>query len=240
MSDHHSLSEMSITELSYSMGLSKKKYRVFYYFIIVCLHLYMHNWMGEIFPEVTFFRRLCFLTNISFYSNLIYFLYVLIMHVPYGHKFKNHHFLSAYFKFCYGLSFVVFIMYWGMIIADPSLLVRDPSIKILPLFLDLFLHGANFIFNFIEHVYVFPKSDNKAIGIVFYILFSFSYSIFLQIIYRSHGIIVYPFVNKFSVVEFSLFVGIATFMIYLGDITYRFLLQKEKTHKIHHGEGKKE
>ena len=228
MSTSHSLSEMSISELSYAVGLSKKKSRVFYYFIIICLHLYMNNWLKEVFPGVPFLRRLCFLTNISFYSNLIYYLYVLIMHVPYGHKFKNFKFLSAYFKVCYGLSFVVFIMYWGLVIADPSLLIRDPKVTVLPLILDLFLHGANFILNFFEHVYVFPKSDNKAIGIVFYGLFSLCYSLLLQIIYRTHGIVVYPFVSKFSIIEFSLFVGLSTFLIYIGDCTYRFLLKKEK------------
>jgi hypothetical protein len=233
MSSSHNLSEMSITELSYTVGLSKKKSRLLYYLIIICLHFYMHNWLAEVFPDVTFFRRILFLTNISFYSNLIYYIYVFIMHVPYGHKFKHHIFLTAYFKFCYGLSFVVFIMYWGMVISDPSLLVRDPTITILPLFLDLFLHGANFILNLIEHVFVFPKSDSKAIGILFYGLFSMGYAVLLQIVYKSHGISVYPFVNKFSLIEFSLFVGVATFMIYIGDCTYRLFLKKEKHHHVH-------
>ncbi len=224
--------ETTISELSYSVGLSKRTNRIFYYCLIVILHLYMHLWLIDIFPETSLFRRMCYLTNISFYLNLIYYSYVLIMHVPYGNRFKHFKFLQGYFKFCYAISFVVFILYWGMIFADPSLLISKPDRKMLPLFLDLFLHGANFILNFIEHVFVFPKSDSRAMGILFYFVFSIFYASFMKFLYHSHGIEVYPFVSKLGLIEFTAFIGLATFLVYIGDLTYRFLLKVEK---ISHG-----
>ncbi len=221
--------DLSISELSYSAGISKRNTRVFYYCVIILAHLYMHFWLKDIFPETSFFRRLCYLTNMSFFLNLIYYSYVLIMHVPYGNRFKHFKFLQAYFKFCYAISFVVFILYWGMVISDPSLLISRPDKKMLPLALDLFLHGANFILNFVEHVFVFPKSDSKAIGVLSYLLFSFCYAFFMKFLYHSHGIEVYPFVSKLGILEFSLLIGIATFLVFLGDLTYRFFLKKEKS-----------
>jgi hypothetical protein len=225
--------ETTISELSFNVGLSKRTKRIFYYCLIVIIHLYMHMWLDHIFPESSLFRRMCFLTNISFYLNLIYYSYVLIMHVPYGNRFKHFRFLQAYFKFCYAISFVVFILYWGMIFADPSLLISRPDRKMLPLVLDLFLHGANFILNFIEHVFVFPKSDSRAMGLVFYLVFSIFYASFMKFLYHSHGIAVYPFVSKLGIIEFGAFIGLATFLVYLGDLTYRFFLKVEK---ITHGE----
>lgn len=220
--------ETTISELSYSIGLSKRTTRIFYYCLIVIIHLYMHLWLINVFPETSLFRRMCYLTNISFYLNLIYYSYVLIMHVPYGNRFKHFTFLQAFFKFCYSISFVVFILYWGMIFSDPSLLISNTDRKMLPLILDLFLHGANFILNFIEHVFVFPKSDSRAMGIVFYFVFSIFYACFMKFLYHSHRIEVYPFVSKLGIFEFTAFIGLATLLVYIGDLTYRFFLKVEK------------
>ena len=71
-----------------------------------------------------------------------------------------------------------------MIFSDPSLLISNTDRKMLPLILDLFLHGANFILNFIEHVFVFPKSDSRAMGIVFYFVFSIFYACFMKFLYH--------------------------------------------------------
>jgi hypothetical protein len=220
---------MSISELSFHAGLSKRNTRIFYYCILVITHLYMEFWSRSIFhTHFSYFKHLCFLTNISFYLNLIYYSYVLIMHVPYGNKFKNFKFLSAYFKFCYSISFVVFVLYWGFVITDPSLLLPDHKDRLAPFILDFFLHGMNFILNFIEHVYVFPKSDSKSVGYSFYIVFMICYGAFLQIIYHSQGVIVYPFVSKLSIIEFSVIVAIAIFLVSVGDATYRLLIKGEK------------
>jgi hypothetical protein len=50
----------------------------------------------------------------------------------------------------------------------------------------------------------------------------------MKILYHSYGIEVYPFVSKLGIIKFSALIGISTFLIFLGELTYRCSLKKEK------------
>jgi hypothetical protein len=222
---------ISISELSYIAGLSKRNKRITYYLILVLIHVYIEYWSRSIFSHVSFFKHLCYLTNISFFLNLFYYFYVLIMHVPYGNKIKHLPFLQAYFRICYSISFLVFVLYWGFILINPQMLIRDRSN--FPLALDFFLHGMNFILNFIEHVYVFPKSDSESVGVFSYLLITSGYAIFIKSIYHFLGTEVYPLVSKTTIIEFSIIVVIATLILFIGDFFYKSLLKKDIKEKKH-------
>jgi hypothetical protein len=221
--------ETSVTELYYKIGLNKKNYRIVYYLLVVLSHFYMHIWFANVFPTLSFLLKLCFLTKISFYSNLIYYSYVLVMQLnPSENRFTNFKFLQALFKFCFTISFVVLCMYWGMIFVDPSLLMDNPNMPVFPIVLDIFLHGLNFALNLVEHLYMFPKSDSKEVGLKFYLIFSLFYGGFIRFINHFYGIETYAFVSKLGIIEFAAIIGIATFLVYFGDFIYRFFLKVEK------------
>jgi hypothetical protein len=258
---------VSISEISYSAGLSKRNTRIFYYCLLVILHYYMYSRIRHSLPHSNFLLDLCFLNNISFYLNLIYYSYVLIMHVPYGNKLKNFKFLQAYFKFCYAISFLVFILYWLKIFMDPLFtdnniykvdvenlengifnqtsqvnqtigVLQTPEMRLritvtpLPMFIDLFLHGANFVINFIEHVYVFPKSDSKHIGIVVYFIFTFAYALLIQTINYLYGVAIYPLLSHVKIIEFFAVIGFAMILVYIGDCSYRFFIKKQMEQQV--------
>lgn len=212
-----------VEDFSEAAGLQKRSIRFTYYLILVLIHTYFMHWSYVLFP-VSIFVKLCYLTNISFYTNFVYYIYIFLLHTPLQKYIKNITFLRGLFKFAYTLSFVVFILYWGMILANPNLLKRhDYSI---PLTFDFFLHGANFIFNLIEHIYVLPRQNSDHVSYKFYVIFLMIYGSFLQLLYFLYNMAVYPFVATLSILQFLLVLVIAVILLIIGDYTYKLLLKK--------------
>ncbi len=130
------------------------------------------------------------------------------------------------------MSFLVFLYYWGLILTNPSMLSSSPTP--LPLLLDLFLHGANYVINLAEHVYVCPKDDCGDIGYLTYILFALFYSSLLQGLYVFFGIKIYPFVEDLNLIGFIIFNFIAFGIALIGDLTYyRLMKLKGRNRKLH-------
>lgn len=216
------MEEKIVTDFAEATGLYKRKTRFVYYLLVVSVHIYMQMWSRQIFP-VPITRHLCYLTNMSFYLNFIYYTYVFLLHTPIRERIKNYNLLKGISKFAYTLSFVVFVLYWGMIIADPTLLMKKG--RIIPFGLDLFLHGANYGLNLIEHVYLFPKGDSHHVSYFFYTLFMAFYGCLLQFVYNFYGMVIYPFV-ELGFIQYSVINLIGLGLVLIGDFSFKMLLKK--------------
>jgi hypothetical protein len=204
-----------------------KKFNIFkitYYSLAVLAHLLIIHWTNITFPG-PFLKKVCYLTNISLYLDTIYFISMLFVHLK---LIEFHRSVEiGYFKFCYVMSFVVFMLYWGIILTNPELLLRK-DVKI-PLGLDLFLHGANFILNLLEAKLINPR-ENYSFHFLFYLSFCGLYGAMLKAVMYVFDWVVYPFVSV-GHVEYFVVMLMALGLVLLGDLTYHGLT---KNHQYHH------
>ena len=192
-----------------------------YYFLLTLLHIYMFNYSRKTFPNMTFYGMARFLTHISFYVNGFYFITKFLTHIP----ILNALFTPIHekcgkkiFRFGFSLSFVVASMYWGMRLADPKLLL--PSGLVIPIDLDIFLHGGNFILNFLEHIFIQPEHNYQNSNKIF-LMFLIIYSIFLKVAYHAFGIFSYPFVKEKSPFVYLIVVVFGMLFLMSGDLIFR-------------------
>jgi hypothetical protein len=201
-----------------------KKIKFVYYFSLVYLHYYMRQWLLDVIPVISIIKHFSFLTIISLYLNYFYYSYSLLLETKIGSYIINHRFLTDVFKFAYVISFVVFLLFWTILFIDPNLL-RQGEI-ILPFYLNIFLHGANYILNLIEHTFVSPKPNSSRVNFKFYIVFSITYGVHLQIL-NLYGITVYPLVNQLSILQYSIVMMVSFLLTMAGDCTHHILMRKE-------------
>jgi hypothetical protein len=197
--------------------------KIFYYLGLVIIHYAVHYWMHSIFT-LPFLKRICFLTNISLLLNTIYYTSMLIVHLRIIKFHKNLE--RGLFKFSYCISFVVFTLYWSMILMNPKLL--NPGNFSLPILLDLFLHGANYLLNVVEMKFINPK-ENMEIKVIYYVLFCIIYGVLLKLVLYYLEWAVYPFVHSASHIEYFIILIIALMLVLLADHTYNKL-----AHDIRH------
>jgi hypothetical protein len=201
--------------------LRKGRKRAIYYIIISFIHFFMHYWSTNIFPN-SGFKRFLYLTNMSFYLNMIYYVWMLLTDHGLFHNSKlfSKDTEAAYFKFSYSLSFVVFLMYWGMVIFSNALINAGNP---LPIVFDLFMHGANYVLNLLEILFVNHKEDSKRMSYSFYIVFCIFYAGVLQCVYLIYGQALYPFVKDVSFIGFIIICLIAFSLMMIGDLSYKFV-----------------
>ena len=195
--------------------------KTFYYLLLTVLHIYMYSYLRATFPEMTFYGRLLFLTNISFYLNGFYYMSKFLSYVPILNAvFTNFDEKSRrkIFRFGFSLSFVVSFLYWGMRLADPKMLLA--SGVVIPIDLDLFLHGANFGLNFLEHIVITPEHNYDS-SLKDFIIFSIFYSILLKVALLGFGITTYPFVAENSGFVYLAVVCIGVLLMLSGDLIFR-------------------
>lgn len=197
--------------------------RIIYYLCVVLAHFYFNHWVVELF-NTPILIRLCYLTNLSFFINMIYYIIILIEHIL-QRRIVTKSFINSYFKFAYSISFVVFVLYWAMITINPSLLAKDG--KFLPIILDLFLHGANYVLNLIEHIYLDPKEDSDYVNYKVYFIFMVFYKSMIHLVYHLAGIVVYPLVTKLNITGNIILLCSGYSLIMLGDFTYKLMMKKE-------------
>jgi hypothetical protein len=200
--------------------------KILYYSIAVFAHLFFINWLHGLFP-LFFLKRVCYLTTMSLYLNTIYYSSMLLVNL----KLINFHrkVEIGYFKFCYVISFVVFIQYWGMIFLKPDLLLKGSSM--MPFTLDIFLHGVNFVLNLAEAKLIDPK-ENYTFTFLFYILFCCGYGLTLKLLFHVFDYTVYPFVAA-SHLEYVIILIMAFGTLMVGDLSYNRLTHHH--HKKIHG-----
>jgi hypothetical protein len=217
----------SITENSFNQSSTKRNLRILYYSFLVVLHLHVDHISRSLYKNLTLLQHFSFNTNMSFYFNLFYFSYLLLIHLPFGNKLKNSKFLESLSKFNFSVSFVVFSIYWGMVAIDPSLILQDHANRILPFKYDLFLHGGNFLLNLIEHLYVFPKTDAKSIGFTILTFFYVAYLIYLKVLFHYYNVVIYPFIGVLELSQVFILLISAVVLVNTGRFIYSLLAKKE-------------
>jgi hypothetical protein len=214
--------------------LKKGRIRAIYYMFICGLHFGMYYYSSITLP-LPFYRKVLYLTNMSFYLNMIYYTWMLLTDhgIFHNSKYFNKNTEAAYFKFSYCLSFVVFLMYWGMVFANPDLF--GPGRLKIPYFLDLFLHGANYVLNLVEILVVNHKENSRKVGWQTYLAFTIFYGILLQTVYAVTEIAVYPFVKNLTLVNFFVLNSISFTLVMIGDLSYKGIhILKRKYIKLKH------
>lgn len=193
------------------------KRKMLIYLLITLLNTIEYIWISSIFPG-SIISRLVFLTMISLFINWFYYLIRFLYHfdIKLIHEIKE----RRIFKFGFSLSFLVVIMYWGMIIADPATLLKAEN-KI-PIILDLLLHGCNFILNLVEHLIIDRKVNDrdKFIGWKFYFIFAVLYTIEIKVVSYFFNYHAYPIVQHMNF-PLMIFMNIVAMLIMLsGEFIY--------------------
>lgn len=211
-------------------SLANKSNRSYYYFVLFILHIFIFIWFQIVLsPFQGFFKHFCYMTMMSFYLNFIYYTWMLLIEKKII-KNSNIEFQHTYFKFSYNLSFIVFVMYYGMILVNPAML--SSGRLEFPILLDVFLHGLNYLFNVVEVLFINPKENSHKVNKFTYIVFSIAYSSFLLILWHVFEIVVYPFVKDLSLVKFVGLTLSNLAMIYVGDLSYKYILKHKSMKKL--------
>jgi len=187
------------------------------YFLITLLNTIEYLWISSIFPG-SIINRLVFLTMISLFLNWIYYFIRFLTHLDLKllHDIKE----RRMFKFSFSLSFLVVVLYWGMILADPSTLLKSES-KI-PIVLDLLLHGCNFLINLLEHLIIERKVNDrdKFISWKFFFFFAVFYTVEIKVVYWLFNFSPYPLVETMTIPVMIFMNIIAMMIMVLGEFIY--------------------
>lgn len=195
---------------------------IVYYIIIVSLHIFAVNGIVNLMKD-NLLLHICYITNISMYLN--FFTYAL--HLLYECRLIPNVFekqwMKNYFQIAYSISFIVFILFWGMRFFNPKLLHKsgseDDKLEI-EASLNIVLHGGNYLFNFIEHTFIHTGEINKGVGFLFYFTFSSIYFGLIYILYLSIGFEVYGFLSEnWYTIIIVVFVG--CLLVMSGDLVYK-------------------
>lgn len=204
--------------------IKRRQKREYYYGGLFGLHAFAFLWLQHVlYPVQPVVHQFCYLTMISFYLNFFYYFLMFLIDKKII-KDSNISLQHTYFKFAYVISFVVFIMYYGMILVDRSLLKSGNFA--MPMLLDFFLHGLNYLFNVLELAFLNRRENTDKINHITYLIFGICYFSFLQIIYNQYEIAVYPFVKNSNFFKLMGIFASALAFISLGDLTYQFIVNK--------------
>ena len=190
-----------------------------YYILLFIAHVYVDYCMLThriIDPRLII--HFSFLTHISFYLNFLYYTLRLFQSLRIIKNPFSSFPLRYLFQFAYIISFIVFSLFWGMLLTHPKLLSK----KDVPLnpYTNIFLHGGNFIFNFIENKWLHPGSMINFISKTFYFCFIIFYVVYMMVIKNITGVSLYSFLEDGPIVICIVVVaGIA--MLFIGDYVYK-------------------
>lgn len=163
-----------------------------------------------------------FLTNINFFLNSFYFIYLTTYaYIPNKYRLSNNK-LDEIFEFSFCLSIAVIIMYWGLFLFMPAFLGSTAT----PVVLDVFLHGGNLMVLIMDAFLIKKIEKKQSNSIDFRFLFKFTvfYMILQYFVYYTLDIEVYPLISKVSAVMFS-FISLAGYGLFvIGNILYRTIL----------------
>ena len=193
--------------------------KTFIYLLITLLNITEYCWISYIFP-LRIYYQILFLTMLSLFANLGYFAMRLL------NQMKNNSVKEVnqrrFFRFSFSLSFLVFIMYWGMILTDPKILMKTGRNPI-PFVLDILIHGFNFILNLFEHLFISRKINDtdNVINYKVYLFFAILYTGIVKMVFLQTGWAPYPFVEHIQLKEFIILDSISLCIILLGDYLYK-------------------
>jgi hypothetical protein len=200
------------------------KLKAFYYLVLTALHFYMNIKQITTYPTMTLFYKFIFLTGISYYLNWFYYTIKFLKGTPILNalpKMVEEKSLKKLFRFNFSLSFVVFFLYWCMRLADPKLLFSDPRV-VIPVDLDVFLHGGNFGLNFVEHLVIQPESNYENSYKSFFMFLVF-YSCMLKIAHVWFGVYSYAFVIEKGMLVYIVVIFCGMLFMLLGDFVFKVI-----------------
>ena len=138
--------------------------------------------------------------------------------------------INNFFNFCFSIAFLCFVMYWGLILFNPSTLYKK-GITI-PFLLNFSLHGGVFFISLFEQLLINKRRNPTYIKWYVNFIYTLLYTILLKSLYIFWEIKVYPFAYKSNLLLIG--VNLAGFVVSMvGHYLYVFLtnmnyLLKEK------------
>ena len=199
-----------------------KKYTTYFHIIILIFLISICIWDRIInIPKFPF--NFFYVTQIDLYINIIY--YILIIIVDFNNLNPKLHY-QKFFNFNFSLSFLVTIMFWGMLIIDKRTLYKR-GIHI-PFSLIFCLHGGVFIINICEQLFFCQRRNPKYCSIKLYFIITLIYTFTIKLLYDLFEIKTYPFAFKSIKLMIGInFIGFMTCVI--GHYIYKFLSKQKKS-----------
>ena len=199
-----------------------KKYTTYFHIIILIFLISICIWDRIInIPKFPF--NFFYVTQIDLYINIIY--YILIIIVDFNNLNPKLHY-QKFFNFNFSLSFLVTIMFWGMLFIDKRTLYKR-GIHI-PFSLIFCLHGGVFIINICEQLFFCQRRNPKYCSIKLYFIINLIYKFIIKLLYDLFEIKTYPFAFKSIKLMIGInFIGFITCVI--GHYIYKFLSKQKKS-----------
>lgn len=164
-----------------------------------------------------------YVTQLNLYINIIY--YLLIIKTDLNNLNPILHY-QRLFNFIFSLSFLVTIMFWGMIFIDKGTLYKK-GLHI-PFILNFSLHGGVFIINACEQLFICKRKNPKYCSVNLYFIITLIYTVSIKLIQELFNIKTYPFALKS--VKIMIFVNFTGFLTcVLGHYIYIFLSKSKKS-----------
>ena len=161
----------------------------------------------------------CFLynTQIDLYANMLYYILSSL---------NNDKSYDRLFNFCFTNSFLAFIMYWSLVLINPSTLYKK-GISV-PLLLVFMLHGGIFIICLCEQLFINRRTKPKYLNWISYVIYDVIYGIMLKVGYVKWKIKVYPFAYKSDWILVGVMMT-AFVVVMIGQFIYiRLTINKNK------------
>ena len=192
--------------------------RVYYLVVFLC-HCYVdYDMLTHRIIDPRLLIHFSFLTHMSVYFNFIYYTLRLLTVQGIVNRILDKKFWRNYFQFTFSISFIVFLLFWGLFLTDPKLLDSGNEGISNP-YCNFFLHGCNFILNLIEHLYMKPGFLLNSISKRCYFGFCCSYTIYMLIIKKTMVVSVYSFLDDGPIV-ISVVIVIGSILLFTGDWIY--------------------
>ena len=155
-----------------------------------------------------------FITHISLFVVTIYYFLCTLMvwaNIPFT-------LIEKFYKVSFSLSFFVGAMYWIMSFVDPNSL-NEPQYR-KPFYFDFFVHGGTFLILFLEHFIWHKHIFTIKCHYVFHFFLALGLTAVVYVPWFLNGFAIYPFIKKYTPVEFVLLPIECILLIFIGIFIY--------------------
>ncbi len=195
----------------------KQNLKTLFCLSVSVITIYEYYWLITVFPGVPFYQRILFLTIFSLFSNLFFFTIKFLMF--FKGNIMSENIERNFFRLNFCLSFLVFILYWGMIFTNKDGVIAKGIV--IPPLLDFLMHGGNFFVNLVAHLIIIEQNEeNLFFSWKFFLFISFFYTTFYKVIYFIFNYSVYPLVALMDIWLYFLLIFIATVLFLAGEFLF--------------------
>jgi hypothetical protein len=201
--------------------------QILFYLICIIVHSLFFSWQIQLYGLR--FKTFFYLTNISFFNNYFYLISQFCKKTGIYHTSKEVR--DNMFKLGMAFAVPVNILFWGIIAIDKNLIFNNNS-DILPLPLNLFLHGGNMLVLLLDNYFITKHYITKSLGWRFLLSFASFYSVFLHFLYHFFSIELYGLVSKLNLAHYLIIV-VFGFMFFLSGnaLHSKMIINKERMKK---------